>query len=478
LGVGVSEVSGRRLRLDIAVQLVGRVVNLALGVVVTVVVVRALGQHHYGQWSTLFALSDLLGYLGEFGVDRVVIRQAATDHAHEPELLGALVSLRALLAIPVTLAFLAIGLAVSSDAPMRASTVVLAFLLLAPPLSSLGIVFQLRLRNELSMAMLTLNSVLWTGSALTVSILSGGLLAMSIAFTGSMALMVAVQTLLVRRLATIRVHGSRQFWGELARFALPVGVALTLTFAYGRIDQILVFNIAGSSAAGIYGAMYRVLTTMAFVPTAVFTTLFPVLSAADPSRTRGLLQPAMEYLAMVSLPIFAFVLVAAEPLIRLLFGEQFVAGANALRVLMGAFVVICFGYVAGSMVIVLRLQRIFVRFALLALAFNVALNLIFIPSHGYMAAAWITLATELLVEFLALRAVFRTIEMRVRLARFVRIAAAVAGMGLIVWALHADGAAIVWLVACAAAAYPVLLLATRAVTRAELTALLRREAVG
>jgi len=320
--------------------------------------------------------------------------------------------------------------------------------------------------------------VLWTGSALAVSILSGGLLAMSVAFTGSMVLMVAVQTLMVRRLATIRVRGSRHLWGEIARFALPVGVALTLTFAYGRIDQILVFDIAGSNAAGIYGAMYRVLTTMAFVPTAVFTTLFPVLSGADPARTRVLLQPAMEYLAMVSLPIFAFVLVAAEPLIRLLFGEEFVAGAGALRVLMAAFVVICFGYVAGSMVIVLRLQRVFVRFALLALVFNVSLNLVFIPSHGYMAAAWITLATELLVESLALRVVFRTIQMRVRLGRFVRIGAAVAAMGLAVWLLHASGAGLAWLIACAALTYPLSLLATRAVTRGDLAALLRREAVG
>jgi O-antigen/teichoic acid export membrane protein len=257
-----------------------------------------------------------------------------------------------------------------------------------------------------------------------------------------------------------------------------VGLALTLTFAYGRIDQILVFDIAGSNAAGIYGAMYRVLTTMAFVPTAVFTTLFPVLSAANPARTRVLLQPAMEYLAMVSLPIFAFVLVAAEPVIRLLFGEEFVAGADALRVLMAAFVVICFGYVAGSMVIVLRLQRVFVRFALLALVFNVALNLIFIPSHGYMAAAWITLATELLVECLALRAVFGAIQMSVRLGRFARIGAAVAGMGLAVWLLHSHGAGLVWLIVCAATAYPLLLLATRAVTRSDLAAFVRREAVG
>jgi O-antigen/teichoic acid export membrane protein len=470
-----SAFSGRRLTADIAVQIVGRILNLALGVVVTVVVVRTLGQHRFGQWSTLFAISDLLGYLGEFGIDKVVVRQAASEREREPEYLGTLVWLRTLLAIPVTLAFLAITLVIASDAPMRISAVVLAVLLLLPPLSSLSVVFQLRVRNDLSMLFITVNSVLWTGSAVAVAVLSGGIVAMSVAFVGAMVLMVAIQTLAVRRLATVRIRGSRPLWGQVAKFALPVGVALSLTFAYGRIDQVLVFQLAGASAAGIYGAMYRILTTTTFVPTAVFTTLFPILSASDPARMRRLLQLAMEYLAMISLPILAFVLVAAEPVIRLLFGEDFVSGADALRVLMGAFVVICFGYVAGSMVIVLRLQRIFVRYALLALVFNVVLNLIFVPKYGYIAAAWITLGTELLVETLALRAVFRAIGMRPSPGKAVRILAAVVAMGLILLALHSAGAGLVWLVLAALATYPALLLGVGALTRSDIAVLLRRE---
>ena len=183
---GSSAVSGRRLTADVAVQLVGRIVNLVLGVAVTIVVVRALGEHRFGQWSTIFAVSDLLGYLGQFGIDQVIIRQAAAEPKREPEFLGTLVALRLLLAIPVTLAFLAITLALSSDGPMRVSTVVLAVLLLLPPISSLSIVFQLRIRNDLSMAFLTLNSLLWTGSAVVVSALAGGIVAMSIAFVGAM----------------------------------------------------------------------------------------------------------------------------------------------------------------------------------------------------------------------------------------------------------------------------------------------------
>jgi O-antigen/teichoic acid export membrane protein len=471
---GSSAVSGRRVTADIAVQLVGRILNLVLGVAVTVVVVRALGDHRFGQWSTIFAVSDLAGYVGELGIDRVVVRQASADPKREPEYLGALVSIRALLSIPVTLAFLAITLTISSDSTMRISSVVLAVLLLLPPLSSLIVVFQLRVRNDLSMVVLTLNSVIWTGAAVAISILSGGMVAMAVAFVGAFLITLAVQTLMVRRLATIRLRASRPLWGELARFALPVGIAGMLTLAYGRIDQVIVFQIAGSDAAGIYGAMYRILNTAAFVPMAVMTTLFPILSRVELPEMRRLVQLATEYLAMASLPIFAFVLVASKEVINLLFGAEFVAGHTTLKILMGAFVAICFGYVAGSMIIVLRLQRIFVRYALIALVINVGLNLIFVPKYGYQGAAWITLITEVLVQILSLHAVFRALEMTPKFARFLRIAAAATAMGLVVWALNSAGASLAFLVLAAAVTYPLFLLALRAVVPSELGALLHR----
>ncbi|MGZ4200461.1 MAG: flippase [Thermoleophilaceae bacterium] len=469
-----SAFSGRRITADIAAQLVGRILNLILGVVVTIVVVRTLGEHRFGQWSTIFALSDLAGYVGELGIDRVTVRQAAADSEREPEYLGALVSIRTMLAIPVTLAFLAITLAISSDATMRISSVVLAVLLLLPPLSSLTVVFQLRVRNDLSMLVLTVNSLLWTGAAVAIAVLSGGMVAMAVAFVAAMIVTVAVQMVFVQRMAKIHVRASRPLWKELARFALPVGIAGMLTLAYGRIDQVIVFQLAGANDAGLYGAMYRILNTSAFVPMAVTTTLFPILARVDRSEMRKLLQQAAEYLAMASFPIFAFVLVASEPIVRLLFGPEFVPGHNALRILMGAFLCICFGYLAGSMIIVLRLQRLFVRYAVIALVINVGLNLVFVPIYGYIAAAWITLLTEIVVQFLSLRAVVRDIEMKPKFGRFFRVAAAAGGMGLAVWALKSAGAPLSLLILGAATTYPVMLLTLRALDPQEFVGLLRR----
>ncbi len=57
-------VGARRATVDIAVQVIGRTGNLALGVVVTLIVVRALGSSGFGEWSTIFAITQIATNLG------------------------------------------------------------------------------------------------------------------------------------------------------------------------------------------------------------------------------------------------------------------------------------------------------------------------------------------------------------------------------------------------------------------------------
>jgi O-antigen/teichoic acid export membrane protein len=208
------------------------------------------------------------------------------------------------------------------------------------------------------------------------------------------------------------------------------------------------------------------------------TTLFPIIAAArtaDPARMRSLFQTSADYLALASFPLLAFTAAAAGPVVRLLFGDAFSDAAPALPVLMGAFVLICFGYLAGNMIIVLDLQRRFIRYAVAGLVVNVGLNLALVPSYGFLAAAWVTAATEAVVLVLALRAVLDEMDFRPGVGRIVRSAVAAAGMGALVFGLREAGVPLGVLVAAAAVAYPGFALAVRAFEPRELLALVRRQ---
>jgi O-antigen/teichoic acid export membrane protein len=244
-----------------------------------------------------------------------------------------------------------------------------------------------------------------------------------------------------------------------------------------RIDGVLVFEIAGADEAGLYAAVYRVLDRVQMVPTAVMTTLLPLLGAAwprDPDRTRRLMQSAADLLLVTALPALAISIAAPAEIVDLLFGDEFEDAAPALPVLMGAFVALSLWHLALNMVIVLGRQRRLIVYTTVGLVVNVALNLVLIPEYGFMAAAWITLGTEALVMALTLTYVLRETGMRLNFRRMVAttVSATVMGVacaGLVAVGVHVVAVGLIGLVIYAAA-----LLVLQAVDPGEIRLLLRR----
>lgn len=475
----ITEVTRMRAAVDISLQLLGRSANVVLGVVVTLVLARHLGPRDFGRWSTIFAVFQITGYFGNLGFEQAAVARCAAEPEREPQWLGALVALRLLLALPVFLATTGIMLLVARGGEMRLAGVIVCAMLLVSGLGSLRAVFQLRVRNHVTAWFELANGILWGIGVILVAAAGGRLVALAAVFLGTAAATILLQAAVAVHQARISFAGVAARARTLARVAIPIGIGGLLILAYVRIDQVLVFELASPDAAGDYGAAYRVLDRVQLLPDAFLATLFPLLVSAyrvDSARLRRLVQTAFDYLLMLSLPLLAFTVVASEPIVELLFGGRFEAASRALPILMGAFVLIALGYLGGNLVIVLDRQKTFVRYALLALVVNVVGNVVLIPPYGFVAAAWMTLATEAVVLALTARLVFREAGFRPGFGRTARASAASIAMACGVWLLRSQAhAGLGPLVAAAVVLYPGLLFALRAVSTTELRQLARRE---
>jgi O-antigen/teichoic acid export membrane protein len=472
----VGDIRPARAALDVGVQVVGRVGNLALGVLATAVLARGLGEYGYGQWTTILLIPALLGPLNELGLLQVAVRHASGED--DPRWLGALVTARAALSIPVTALTIVVLIPFAHGSTMFLAGVIVALQgLLAAP-GAMVSVFQVRVRNDLAMIALTVNSVLWTSAIIVIALSDGGLLPYAVAMTSIAALSTALQVVVARRTVRVPLRGTRRLWRRMAREAVPLSIGSLLIVAYGRVDGLIVYSAIGPAAAGLYNAVYRFVEQAGVVPLSLVITLTPIASRLIPSRpaeARGLLQLAFDLLAMFSLPALAFAAVASDPLIRLLYGPGFHAAAPALPILMGAFTVICCGYAFGLFTLVLDLQREFARFAFAALVFNVVANLLLVPRYGFMAAAWTTLLTELLVVGLIGRAVFERLQMRLSLGRVRRTATAAAVSGATAFALLHAGLGVLLLLLAASLVHVAGLFTLGALNLEEIRAILRRE---
>ena len=183
-------------------------------------------------------------------------------------------------------------------------------------------------------------------------------------------------------------------------------------------------------------------------------------------------QLAFDALVLLSLPALTITLAGPEPIVRLLFGAEFVDAAPALPVLMATFVLVSVGYLAGYLIIAYELQRRFVLIALVALVLNVTANLLLVPAAGFMAAVWITLGTEVLVATWTTVLVCRTIGVVPAWGRVGRVAVIAVAAGVAGWALREAGVPVVLWVLAAALLYAGLLLGLRVVRPDEVRALL------
>ncbi len=409
------DVTRQRAASDILMQIVVRVANLAVGALVTALLVRTLGKAHYGEWSTTFVVIGLIAFFSTFGIEEIAVREAARDPDREFEWLGSVMMVRLIAIGPITLAALAAVVILHQSQEMLIAGVILVLAMPFGGLSAIGLMFKLRVDNRIPMVVLTLRSVLWGAAVLIIYLKHGGMIALAIAMVTTNLIGTFVNVFAARKLVGRWPRPTTRHMRPLVQRAIPVGVTGLLVIAYGRIDQVIVFTVRGAKEAGLYGSIYLLLDSSHFVPGSILTTMSPVIAAAwptDPARLLRAVRNTLELLCVGSFGALAFAVVAAEPVVRLIFGEEFVEAASILPVLGGAFVLISFGYLFDNLVLVTGKQPRLVRICMVALAFNLIGNFALVPEFGFQAAAWMTLATEALVAALEIRLVTESVPLR------------------------------------------------------------------
>jgi O-antigen/teichoic acid export membrane protein len=189
---------------------------------------------------------------------------------------------------------------------------------------------------------------------------------------------------------------------------------------YYKLDAVLVFELAGAEQAGIYGAAYRFLDPLVFLPAAIVSAFVPVFAAthgSDPDRMRRLVQRCAELLAVLAVPAVAVSVVLSPQVVQLLFGADYAASASVLPVLMIAFASICFGNLGGYLAPVVGMRWRIAQIALVGAVVNVTLNFVFVPEHGALAAAWATVVTEILTMSMLMTFALRRLGVRPSLRR-------------------------------------------------------------
>lgn len=428
-----SSAGARLMASNVLVQVASRLITMAVAVVTVALTARTLRTGGYGVWTGVSSYTGLFGVLTDLGFVTVATQRMASEPDREAEWLGALVWVRTAASLLIAAACAAsISLLLRSTHHSHTVAYIMTMTILAStgPASLLA-AFPARLRSGIGLSFTVVQWFVWLAAVVVLHAEHASVVVFALVNTIIAFLIAALQIQVARRLVDVAWRAGLRLWRPLVRQALPLGVATIMITIYFQVDSVLLLQIAGARETGVYGAAYGFLNPLIFLPAAVMGSFFPVLAAIrarDPEQTRRLVQVCADVMAVIGLPILAGSLALSGPIIHLIYGSEYARSGGLLPILMVAFVMICFGTLAGNLSILLGLQWRFALYTTLGVVANVALNLALIPPDGAYGSAWATVATESLTMALMLATCFRELRLRPHPAKILRTVVLAAGM--------------------------------------------------
>jgi O-antigen/teichoic acid export membrane protein len=380
-----------------AVAAAGVVTRLS-AVAVAIVLARGLGEHEFGGYTVAVAFASILGILVEFGTGGYLVREVA----QRPHRLGPTIGLVLLLRVGLGIATVVIAFSLPPVLGYEHSTsLAIGLFTAAAALRALGATFLAGLQavERLADVAAVQAQQALVGAAVIAAViaLGGDLIAVSWAAVAVAAVTVPWSW---RRLHAAG-HAHVELRRHLMRNALPAiaGFSSVLLLSTGitYVDSLLVQAFEGEGATGLYGAAYRVLLALYFVPMVYSTALMRSMSrlaAEDRYTLTWLYSRVVCHLTVAALPIALFGLVGSRPLLELLYGKPYGAADSALALLLASVVFTFPAWIASTTAYAVGAEHRIVAIVAASLAFNVAANLVAIPTWGIEGAAAVNLATE------------------------------------------------------------------------------------
>ncbi|MEK7532430.1 MAG: polysaccharide biosynthesis C-terminal domain-containing protein, partial [Patescibacteria group bacterium] len=136
------------------------------------------------------------------------------------------------------------------------------------------------------------------------------------------------------------------------------------------------------------------------VPIIFMGLLLPLLSAAwtekNQERFQHLVERGFTIFSIVAIPMLFGGILLATPLMRLIAGREFVASGPIVQILLIALMGGFLGALFGHTIVAINHQRKTIWIYMVTAALTLIGYLIFIPSHGVLGAAWMTVFSEVL----------------------------------------------------------------------------------
>ncbi|MCR4278975.1 MAG: flippase [bacterium] len=461
----------RALAQNTGIQIAGKIVSTILGIFVVALMTRHLGQEGFGMYSTANAFLQFFAITLDFGLNVMIVQmlgERAGDTEYENRVVSATFTLRTITALIILSLAPIIGLLFPYPLELKIALFAIWASFFTTALNQIVIGVQQR---HLKMHIVAISEV--TGRViLLIGVLIArafglGLIPIVLFVSLGSTVSFLVNFFIARQYANFHWNVDFVFWKQLLKRSWPIGVSILFNLLYFKADTLILSFVRPQAEVGIYGAAYRVLEILVTIPFMYSGVLLPMIakSWADKKKQHfsKLLSNSYNAMTMIAVPLIAGTLVLATPGMILVAGPEFSASGNVLRILVLAVGAIFFGTISSYGIVALNAQRKMLPLYVAVAIVTLTGYILFIPTYGIWAAAWLTVLSEGLIALGATALLIRLSGAKWKPSASLKAIASSALMAFAIWPLRDKPLAVPVLLAIAI--YVSLLMITGAVKK-------------
>ncbi len=373
----------------------------------SVLIVRHLGAEAFGQYAAVLSFGAVFVFLADLGLNLYAVREVARSReegqrvAQIDTLYSDVFALRLLLTLVATsVTLLAAGL--TGRPPIMVGAIALSSLgllmySLQGPCEAVLFGFE---RAYLVARAKVLAQFVFVVTGAIALFLGYGYYGLIVANLLGIALMTINCWQAVMRLGIRHRRSMALRWPRLLRASMPFGmIGLMLGLSY-KFDTILLNVFRGDVETGYYSAGYNLVFSVVLLSNVLNTSLYPSLvrqAASAPERLASTCASALRYLMLVALPVAVGGCLMAERLVLFLYTGEYLPTSSVLRIVIWVVPLMFTSEFLQYVALVRGQERLVARSVAVSTGMNVILNLLLIPHFGILAAAAVTVVTELVL---------------------------------------------------------------------------------
>lgn len=382
----------------------GRVVQMALSLLVGIITARYLGPANYGLINYGTAFTTFFAALCGLGINSVIIKNFVDHPDEQGETIGSALLMKIISSVLSVIMIVGVVSIIDRDEPLTIQVVALC---------SLGSVFQVfdtfnywfqnQYRSKVT-SFITLFSYFVTSVyRIVLLILNQDVrwfaLAMSIDYIVMAVLLYAVY----KRSGGPKLRFSFKKSKELISVSYHYILSMMMIAIYSKTDKLMLKQFLGESEVGYYATAVAICSMWTFVLQAIIDSLYPTilrLHSVDKEAFNRKNRQLYAIVFYISCFVSVMLVLFGDWGISLLYGAEYAPAGLPLKIITWYTAFSYLGVARNAWIVSEGKQRYLKYMYLCAAIMNVILNFVFIPIMGAAGAALASLITQIFTSII------------------------------------------------------------------------------